>query len=155
MQPSFKTLLGKHPARTRSYGKPSRRGLQPTVTTTNPLREEKTGRTTKKLTVVKSHAARQTRRRKPHPRTDIGWKAREAPHTPAGRGQLEPLCCPSSQNDQISRPNSLNDQTSHPKSQSNKNDRLSSLNDRFGPPNNRTIRPDNQSPSSIVERFGR
>ena len=143
LQPAFKTLLGKHPSRTRSYGRPSRRGLQPTVTTTNPLRGEKTGQTTKKLTTVKSHAVRQTRRRKPHPRTDIGRKVREAPPIPAGRGRLEPHGHPSSQNDQIRCPNSLNDQTSRPKSQNNMNGRPSSLNDRLDPPDNRTIRPDN------------
>ena len=136
-------MLGKHPARTRSYGKPSRRGLQPTVTTTNPLRGEKTGQTTKKLTTVKSHAVRQTRRRKPHPRTDIGWKVREAPPIPAGRGRLEPHGRPSSQNDQIGCPNSLNDQISRPKNLNNNNGRPSSLNDRLGLPNNRTIRLDN------------
>ena len=113
------------------------------MTTTSPLRGEKTGRTTKKLTAVQSNAVGKTRRRKLHPKTGIGRKAQEAPPLPVGKGRLEQLGRPSSQNDQISRPNSLNDQTSHPKSQSNKNDRLSSLNDRFGPPNNRTIRPDN------------
>uniref|UniRef100_A0A2N9ERP1 Integrase catalytic domain-containing protein n=1 Tax=Fagus sylvatica TaxID=28930 RepID=A0A2N9ERP1_FAGSY len=112
---------------------PSRRGLQPSVTTTNPLRGEKTGRTTKKLTAVKSHAAGQTRRRKPHPRIDIGRKAWEALPIPAGRGRLEPL----------DRPSSQNDKTSRPKSQNNMNSRPSSLNDGLGPPNNRTIRPDN------------
>ena len=113
------------------------------LTTTNPLRGEKTGRTTKKLTTVKSHAARQTRQRKPHPRTDIERKVQEALPIPAGRGWLEPHDRPSSQNDQTSRPNSLNDQTSRLKSQNNMNGRPSSLNDPLGPPNNRTIRPDN------------
>ena len=60
-------MLGKHPAKTRSYGRPSGRGLQLNVTITNPLRGEKTGRTTKKLTAVESRVARKTRRIKLHP----------------------------------------------------------------------------------------
>ena len=133
-------MLEKHPAKTKSCGKPSRKGLQTPVTTINPLRREKTGRTTKKLTAVKSHAIGKTRRRKLHPRTDTGRKAREAPPLPAGRRRLEQFGRPSSQNDQISRPNSLNDQTNCSESQNDKNGRPGSLNDRL---DNRTIRPDN------------
>ena len=39
--------------------------------------------------------------------------------------------------------NHSNDQTSHPKNQNRMNGHLNSLNDRLGPPNNRTTRPDN------------
>ena len=123
-------MLGKHPAKTRSYGRPSRRGLQPPMTTTNLLCGEKTGRTTKKLTAVKSPVAREAKWRELHPGAGTGQKAQEVPLHPANIRQLKQLGrpnsqknrtdCLSNQNDQIGRPSSLNDKT------------------------DRTIRPDNQ-----------
>jgi hypothetical protein len=91
------------------------------VTTTNLLRGEKTSRTTKKLTAVKSPVAGEAKRRKLHNRAGTGQKAQEVPLHPADRRQLKLHGRPNSQknrtdrlsnqNDQIGRPSSLNDKT--------------------------------------------
>jgi hypothetical protein len=90
------------------------------MTTTNLPRGEKTGRTTKKLTAIKSPVAEEAKWREPHPRAGAGQKARPVPLHPANIRQQNQTGRLSSQNDRIGRPNSLNDKT------------------------NRTIRPDNQ-----------
>ena len=120
MPPAFRILLEKHPVRIRSYGRPSGRGPQPPMAITNLLRGEKTGRTTKKLTAIKSPVAGEVRWRELHPGAGTGQKAQEAPLHLANIRQLKQTGRLSSQNNQIGRPSSLNDKT------------------------DRTIRPDNQ-----------
>ena len=100
------------------------------MTTTNPLRGEKTGRTTKKLTAVKSPVIGEAKRRKLHPRAGTGQKAQEVLLLLADRRQLKLHGRPNSQNDRAKRLSNQNDQIG----------RSSSLNDRTG----KTIRPDNQ-----------
>ena len=81
------------------------------MTTTNLLRGEKTGRTTKKLTAVKSPVAGEAKWRELHPGAGTGQKAQEVPLHPANIRQLKQTDRLSSQNDQIGRPSSLNDKT--------------------------------------------
>ena len=100
------------------------------MTTTNLLRREKTGRTTKKLTAVKSPIAGEAKWRKLHPRAGTGQKAQEVPLHPADRRQLKPHGRPNSQNDRTDRLSNQNDQIGCP----------SSLNDRT----DKTICPDDQ-----------
>ena len=100
------------------------------MTTTNLLRGEKTGRTTKKLTTVKSPIAGEAKRRKLHPRAGMGQKAQEVPLRPADRRRLELHGRPNSQNDRIGHLSNQNDQIGCP----------SSLNDRI----DKTIHLDNQ-----------
>jgi hypothetical protein len=125
LQPAFKTWQEKHPAKTRSCGRPSGRGHQPPMTTTFPLHRKKTGRTTKKLTAAKSPAAGKTRRRKLHPEIGTGQRAQEAPPLPTDRRQLKLHGHPNSRTDQIGRLNSPNYQ-------------IDQTNDRI----NQIIRPD-------------
>ena len=89
MPPAFRILLEKRPVRTRNYGRPSGRGPQPPTTTTNLLHGEKTGRTTKKLTAVKSPVAGEAKWRELHPGAGTGQKAQEAPFHLANIRQLK------------------------------------------------------------------
>ena len=123
-------MLEKHPVKIRSCGKPSGRGLQPPMTTTNLLRREKTGRTTKKLTVVKSPVAGEAKWRELHPGAGTGQKVQEVPFHPANRRQLKQHGRPNSQKNRIDRLSNQNDQIGRP----------SGLNDKT----DRTIRLDNQ-----------
>ena len=113
-------MLEKRLARIKSYGRPSGRDPQHPITTTNLLCEEKTGRTTKKLTAVKSPIAGEAEWREIHPGAGTGQKVQEAPLHPANIRQLKQAGRLSSQNDQIGRPSSLNDKTDrtiHPDNQ--------------------------------------
>ena len=74
-----------------------------------PLRREETGRTTRKLTAIKSPAAGGTELKGPHPGAGTEQRAQEALLRPVNIGQQEQLSRPSSQKGQISRPSSLND----------------------------------------------
>jgi hypothetical protein len=123
-------LLEKHPVRIRSYGTPSGKGLQSPATTTNLPRGEKTGRTIKKLTAIKSLVVGAAKWRELHPGAGTGQNAQEVPLHPANIRQLKQRGRPNSrknrtdrlnnQNDQISRSSSLNDKTDgivHPDNQ--------------------------------------
>ncbi len=79
--------------------------------TTNLHRGEKTGRTTKKLTAVKSPVAGEAKWRELHPGAGTGQKTQEVPLYPANIRQLKQTDRPSSQNEQIGRSSSLNDKT--------------------------------------------
>ena len=100
------------------------------MTTTNLLRGEETGRTTKKLTAIKSLVVGAAKLRGLHPGAGTEQKAQEVPLRPADRRRLE----------LHGRPNSQNDRTGRLSNQNNQIGRPSSLNDRI----DKTIRPDNQ-----------
>ena len=81
------------------------------MTTTNLLRGEETGRTTRKLTAIKSLVVGATKLKELYPGAGIELKAQEVLLHPANKRQRKQLGRPNSQNDQISHPNSLNDKT--------------------------------------------
>ena len=104
-------MLEKRLARIKSYGRQSGRGPQTPMTTTNLLRREEKGRTTKKLTAIKSLVVGATKLRELHPGVGTEQKAQEVPLHPANIRQLKQRGRPNSQNDQIGRSSSLNDKT--------------------------------------------
>ena len=113
-------MLERRLVRIKSYGRPSGRGPQPPMTTTNLLRGEETGRTTKKLIAIKSLVVGAAKLRELHPGAGIEQKAQEVPLHPANIRQLKQRGRPNSQNDQIGRSSSLNDKTDrtiHPDNQ--------------------------------------
>ena len=79
------------------------------MTTTNLLRWEETGRTTKKLTAVKSLVAGVTKLKGLHPGADMEQRAQEVLLHPVNIRQQKQLGRPNSQNGQVSHPSSLND----------------------------------------------
>ena len=89
--------------------------------TTSLLRGEETGRTTKKLTAIKSLVVGAAKLRGLHPGAGTEQKAQEVPLHPANIRQLKQqgrlnskknqTNRPSSWHDQIGRSNSLNDKT--------------------------------------------
>ena len=81
------------------------------MTTTNLLRGEETGRTTRKLTAIKSLDAGMTESKGLHPGASTEQREKEVLLRPVNIRQQEQLCRPNSQNGQISHPSSLNDQT--------------------------------------------
>ena len=109
MPPAFKTSLEKRPVRIKSYGRPSGKGPKTPMTTTNLLREEETGRTTRKLTAIKSLVAGATKLKGLHPGADTKQRAQEVLLHPVNIRQQKQLGRPNSQNGQISHLSSLND----------------------------------------------
>ena len=106
--------------RIKSYGRLSGKGPQPPMTTTNLLRGEETGRTTKKLTAIKSLVVGAAKLRELHPGAGIEQKAQEVSLHPANIRQLK----------QRGRPNSQKNQTNRLSSRNDKIGRSSSLNDK-------------------------
>ena len=107
--------------RIKNYGRPSGRGPQPPMTTTSLLRGEETGRTTKKLTAIKSLVVGVAKLKGLRPGVDTELKAQEVPLHPANIGQLKQrgrlnnkktqTNRPSSRHNQIGRSNNPNDKT--------------------------------------------
>ena len=81
------------------------------MTTTNLLRGEETGRTTKKLTAIKSLVVGAAKLRELHPGADTEQRAQEVLLHPVNIRQQKQLGRPNSQNGQVSHPSSLNDKT--------------------------------------------
>uniref|UniRef100_A0A2N9FIS9 Uncharacterized protein n=1 Tax=Fagus sylvatica TaxID=28930 RepID=A0A2N9FIS9_FAGSY len=77
--PAFKTSLEKRLVRIKSCGRPSGRGPQPPVTTTNLLRGVEIGRMTRRLTAIKSLVVGTVRLRELRPGVGIERKAQEVP----------------------------------------------------------------------------
>ena len=111
MPPAFRISLEKHLVRIRSYGRPSGRDPQHPITTTNLLCKEKTGRTTKKLTAIKSPVTGEAKWRELHPGAGTGQKAQEVLPHPANIRQQKQPGRPNSQNGQVGHPSSLNDKS--------------------------------------------
>ena len=123
--------------RIKNYGRPSGRGPQPPMITTNLLRGEETGRTTNKLTAIKSLVVGTAKLRGLHPGADTEPKAHEVPLRPTNIRQLK----------QRGRPNNKKDQTNRPSSRYNQIGRPNSLNDKTDGAvhlNNLIIQPDPQ-----------
>ena len=81
------------------------------MTTTNLLREEETGQTTKKLTAIKSLVVGATKLKELHPGAGTELKAQEVLLHPANIRQQKQPGRLNSRNGQISHLSSLNDKT--------------------------------------------
>jgi hypothetical protein len=133
-------LLERRPVRTRSYDRPSGKGLQPLATITNLPRGGKTGQTIKKLTAIKSPIVGAAKWRELHPGAGTGQKAQEVPLHLANIGQLKQRGRPNSQKNRTDRPNSQNDQIGRPSSLNDKTDKTVHLGNRFVQPDPQEIR---------------
>ena len=81
------------------------------MTTTNLLRGEETGRTTRKLTAIKSLVVGATKLKELHPEAGTEQKVQEVLLHPANIRQQKQPGRPNSQNGQVGHPSSLNDRT--------------------------------------------
>ena len=109
--PAFKTLLERRLVRIKSYGRPSGRGPKTPMTTTNLLRAEETGRTTRKLTAIKSLVVGAAKLKGLRPGAGTEQKAQEVPLHPINVRQQKQPGRPNNQNDKISHSSSLSDKT--------------------------------------------